>query len=113
MTRLHKFSTGLIFTALLSSITLVNTVAEKPINQGVSPVETDSAYEKLSAEDQKLIDRVQRKAFDYFWDGFDPPTGLIADAVRQLTHCRTALGMPIQAGTVFNRSNRIPISGHS
>ena len=82
MTLLHNFSTGLTCTALLASITLVNAVAEEPINQSTAPVATDShgAYDKLSVEGRKLIDRVQRRAFDYFWDGFDPSTGLIADA---------------------------------
>ena len=82
MTLFHKSSTELICTALLASITLVNAVAEEPINQCTAPVATDrhGTYDKLSAEDQKLIDQVQRKAFDYFWDGFDPSTGLIADA---------------------------------
>jgi hypothetical protein len=85
MKRLHKLSTGLIFTTLLASSTLVNAVAEDPIDQGAAPARADwhGAYDKLSAEDQKLIDRIQRKAFDYFWDGFDPSTGLIADAAHR------------------------------
>ncbi len=85
MTRLQKFSTGFICTALLTNITLLNAVAEEPINQGTAPVATErqGAYDKLSAEDQKLIDQIQRKAFDYFWGGFDPSTGLIADANRR------------------------------
>ena len=37
---------------------------------------------KLSTEDQEFLDKVQRKAFDYFWDGFDPVTGLIGDKAR-------------------------------
>jgi len=82
MTRLRRFSTGLICTALLASIALANAVAEEPVNPSTASAATDGngAYDKLSAEDQKLIDRIQRKAFDYFWDGFDPSTGLIADA---------------------------------
>ena len=85
MTRFHKVSTGLICTALLTTTTLLNAVAEEPINQGTAPIATDrhAAYDKLSAQDQKLIDQIQRKAFDYFWDGFDPSTGLIADAGRR------------------------------
>ena len=37
---------------------------------------------KLSTEDQEFLDKVQRKAFDYFWDGFDPVTGLIGDKAK-------------------------------
>ncbi|MDP6723561.1 MAG: glucoamylase family protein, partial [Pirellulaceae bacterium] len=85
MTRFHKTSTGLICTALLTTTTLLNAVAEEPIDQGTTPIATDrhAAYDKLSAQDQKLIDQIQRKSFDYFWDGFDPSTGLIADAGRR------------------------------
>jgi hypothetical protein len=85
MTRLHRLSTGLIYTALLAFAAIVNAVAEDPIDQGAAPARADwhGAYDKLSAEDQKLIDRIQRKAFDYFWDGFDPSTGLIADAAHR------------------------------
>jgi hypothetical protein len=36
-------------------------------------------WNKLSVEDQQFLDLTQRKAFDYFWEGFDPVTGLIAD----------------------------------
>ena len=85
MTLLHRFSTGLICTALLAGITRFNAVAEEPINQSTASDATDShsAYDELSVEDQKLIDQIQRKAFDYFWDGFDPTTGLIADSNRR------------------------------
>jgi len=33
----------------------------------------------LSEKDQQFLDNTQRHAFNYFWDGFDPKTGLIAD----------------------------------
>ncbi len=84
MIRFHKASTGLICTALLISTTWLGAVAE-PINQGTAATATDdrSTYDDLSTEDQELIDQIQRKAFDYFWDGFDPSTGLIADAGRR------------------------------
>ena len=36
-------------------------------------------WEKLSVENQQFLDQIQRKAFDYFWEGFDPVTGLIRD----------------------------------
>ena len=82
MTQLQKLSTGLIYATLLASITPAKAATEAPINQVAAPAETDrhAAYDTLSAQSQKLIDQVQRKAFDYFWDGFDPSTGLIADA---------------------------------
>ncbi len=82
MTRLRKVSTGLIYTALLTTTTLLNAVADGPIDRGTAPIATDghAAYDKLATEDQELIDQIQRKAFNYFWDGFDPETGLIADA---------------------------------
>jgi hypothetical protein len=85
MTLSHRFSTGLICVALLAGMTQLNAVAEEPVNQGTAPVATDfhGAYDKLPATDQKLLDQVQRKAFDYFWDGFDRATGLIADAGRR------------------------------
>ena len=38
MSRLHKLSTGLLCTALLASMTLVNAVAEEPINRPTVPV---------------------------------------------------------------------------
>ncbi len=42
----------------------------------------NDTYNKLSTEDREFLDKVQRKAFDYFWDGFDPVTGLIGDKAR-------------------------------
>lgn len=36
-------------------------------------------WDALSSEDQEFLDLTQRKAFNYFWEGFDPLTGLIAD----------------------------------
>ncbi|GAI38840.1 unnamed protein product, partial [marine sediment metagenome] len=44
--------------------------------------ENSEIWNNLSAKDQEFLDKVQRKAFDYFWDGFDPVTGLIADNSR-------------------------------
>ena len=40
------------------------------------------AWESLSDQDREFLNEVQRKAFDYFWEGFDPVTGLIADERR-------------------------------
>ncbi len=37
-------------------------------------------WNKLSKNDQEFLDKVERKAFEFFWDGFDPVTGLIGDA---------------------------------
>ncbi|MHB1178837.1 MAG: glucoamylase family protein, partial [Daejeonella sp.] len=37
-------------------------------------------WNHLSKKDQKFLDMVERKAFNFFWDGFDPKTGLIGDA---------------------------------
>ncbi|TLX75768.1 hypothetical protein E9993_09445 [Labilibacter sediminis] len=37
-------------------------------------------FKDLSESDQKLLDEIQRKAFDFFWDGYHPVTGLIGDA---------------------------------
>lgn len=37
-------------------------------------------WNHLSKKDQKFLDMVERKAFNFFWDGFDPRTGLIGDA---------------------------------
>lgn len=38
-----------------------------------------SFWNDLSIEDQEFLDLTQRKAFDFFWDGYDPVTGLIDD----------------------------------
>ena len=45
--------------------------------------EDSELWNNLSVEDQEFLDEVQRKAFDYFWEGFDPVTGLIADKAKR------------------------------
>lgn len=40
---------------------------------------TTKEWDSLSKEEKELIDLTQRKAFDYFWEGFDDKTGLIVD----------------------------------
>ncbi|MCD6202188.1 MAG: hypothetical protein J7K46_10320 [Bacteroidales bacterium] len=44
--------------------------------------ENSEEWNNLSVRDRVFLDMVQRKAFDYFWEGFDPVTGLIADNTR-------------------------------
>ena len=60
------FSTTLLYAG--------NTVRE---NKGAT-----NYWDKLSAEDQAFLENIQHKAFDYFWDGFDPVTGLIVDKTK-------------------------------
>lgn len=38
-----------------------------------------SDWNNLSIQDQNFLDLTQKKAFDYFWEGFNSKTGLIAD----------------------------------
>jgi len=40
---------------------------------------SNKTWNKLSAEDQEFLDLTQYKAFNYFWESFDPVTGLIFD----------------------------------
>ncbi|MFH1368038.1 MAG: glucoamylase family protein [Elusimicrobiota bacterium] len=40
---------------------------------------------EMSAEDEKFIDMVERKAFDFFWENADPETGLIKDQTNNFT----------------------------
>lgn len=64
--------TVIVFPTLLAS---VNPASE---NDNNIKNETDN-WTKLSENDQQFLNLTQRKAFDYFWQGFDPKTGLIAD----------------------------------
>ena len=34
-------------------------------------------WNRLNKKDQQFLDLVEKKAFDFFWEGFDPKTGLI------------------------------------
>lgn len=56
--------------------------AQKPSRESVTP----------SAEDQRLLDEIQRAAFDFFWEQSDPGTGLVRDRfnVRAASDSRTA-----------------------
>lgn len=40
------------------------------------------AQSRLSASDEKFIDDVQRRSFQYFWEQADPQTGLVPDRAR-------------------------------
>lgn len=46
----------------------------------------------LAAEDERLLDEIQRATFDYFWEQSDPATGLVRDRfnVRAASDSRTA-----------------------
>jgi len=68
----QKISAGRMCMGILASIALTNAVAAEP----------SKVWNRLSTEDQEFLDKIQRKAFDYFWDGFDPVTGLIGDKAR-------------------------------
>ena len=39
-------------------------------------------WNQLTTEDQRFLDEVQHLAFDYFWEGFNPVTGLIVDKTK-------------------------------
>ncbi len=51
-------------------------------NADAGEASIDDTDNKLSTEDREFLDKVQRKAFDYFWDGFDLVTGLIGDKAK-------------------------------
>ncbi len=66
--------TGLMWSVIVAGLAFTNADAGEASISG-----TDY---RLSTEDEEFLDKVQRKAFDYFWDGFDPVTGLIGDKAR-------------------------------
>lgn len=47
--------------------------------QNSSSLISSANWNNLSVEDQEFLDLTQKKAFYFFWDGFDPVTGLIDD----------------------------------
>jgi len=66
---------AMVFPVLMSAFNLERN------NNNSSKINTFN-WEELSKKDQQFLDKVQRKAFDYFWEGFDPVTGLIADNAK-------------------------------
>lgn len=66
-----SFRPHTLFLIILVTPLFISTVYQKD--------SSGQMWNRLSAEDQEFLDLTQRKAFDYFWEGFDPVTGLIAD----------------------------------
>lgn len=63
-----------LFLILLPSFTVV-----QKTNNSKSKFKNNNhaiTWENLSKSDQQLLDKIERKSFEYFWDGADPKTGL-------------------------------------
>ena len=68
---------SLLFASLVSSCVNSNNKEAEIVKN-----EKKISWDMLSEKDQQFIDLVQRKAFDYFWNGFDENTGLIGDPAK-------------------------------
>ncbi|MFA8437166.1 MAG: glucoamylase family protein [Marinifilaceae bacterium] len=83
---LRRMQISLLVLVMLTCISCVSLApSQTAINHEDSrPFLTDNSkqWNRLSKQDQAFLDLVERKAFDYFWEGFDPNTGLIADKTR-------------------------------
>ena len=44
-----------------------------------APPGTATTYDTLPAAQQRLVDDLERRTFDWFWDSADPKTGLVPD----------------------------------
>lgn len=74
---------GKIITGSLVLASLVSSCAQSTGKEPeVSDKKKEMSWETLSEKDQAFLDLVQRKAFDYFWNGFDENTGLIGDPAK-------------------------------
>ena len=58
---------------------------------------SNKTWNKLSAEDQEFLDLTQHKAFNYFWEGFDPVTGLITDKTKGMRTSVATSGFGLSA----------------
>lgn len=74
----NQMKKSLLLLLCFFSVFTVSVAGEK----SKKDVEATANWNKLSKEDQDFLNQVQRKAFDYFWDGFDPVTGLIVDRTK-------------------------------
>lgn len=70
-----KFMIGSSLLISLNSSCVQSTDKESKIYQNTKEL----SWGMLAEKDQLFLDMVQKKAFDYFWDGFDDNTGLIGD----------------------------------
>lgn len=80
--RSQQMLTGLMWSVIVAGLAFTNADAGEASIEARKFKSQNGTDNKLSTEDQEFLDKVQRKAFDYFWDGFDPVTGLIGDKAR-------------------------------
>ena len=74
----HHLGLLMLLMALLPGLSCKSSTIPVKSNDDL-PVNS-AKWSKLTKKDQKFLDMVERKAFEFFWDGFDPVTGLIGDA---------------------------------
>lgn len=67
---INQLKVGLLVAAVMFAA--LNILAKQDIKNSVE-------WNSLTKADQQFLDKIQRKAFDYFWEGFEPESGLIAD----------------------------------
>jgi len=92
-------------TALLAAT--LATVQASPVRAAPAPAPA-TTYAALPAEQQKLVDDLERRTFDWFWDGADPKTGLVPDhypgesfsSIAAVGFGLTAYGVGVERGYI-------------
>ena len=69
------------FAHVLTTTLLATTLAPIPNGpaRAATPPPTTTTYASLPPAQQRLVDDLERRTFDWFWDSADPKTGLVPD----------------------------------
>src|SRR6266576_5004177 len=76
------------FAGLRSSLAVCLLLLASAVNLAVASAAHPSSFQtgqpahKLSREDERFLEDLQRRSFQYFWDQGDPHTGLVPDRAR-------------------------------
>ncbi|UGB44624.1 Tat pathway signal protein [Frateuria edaphi] len=96
------------FSLALTTAFLATALAATPPVRAATPGPAATTYATLPPAQQKLIDDLERRTFDWFWDSADPKTGLVPDhypgesfsSIAAVGFGLTAYGVGVERGYV-------------
>jgi hypothetical protein len=96
------------FSLALTTAFLATALAATSPVRAATPGPTATTYATLPPAQQKLIDDLERRTFDWFWDSADPKTGLVPDhypgesfsSIAAVGFGLTAYGVGVERGYI-------------
>jgi hypothetical protein len=98
------------FAHVLTTTLLATTLAPIPNGpaRAATPPSTTTTYASLPPAQQRLVDDLERRTFDWFWDSADPKTGLVPDhypgesfsSIAAVGFGLTAYGVGVERGYI-------------